>query len=151
MASLSELLHTAGDDIEVPVLPTGTWLAVAVAGSVTEPKLDKNGAEYSQAKLVLKPKAPAFDGAVDEDELATFIEADGLEETTIFHSQYMARKADVKAMINRLKAAGAATTGRDLSEIMSNGIAGVEFHVEITHGTYEGELQVRCDKIFAAE
>ena len=152
MAELGVLLHTSVDDIEVPNLPPGTWRVRAVSGKITEPAIDKNGQEYCMAKLTLKPVAIADVEDVDEDELATFEKANGFEESTLFYSRYMARAADFKSMGNILKAAGAATKGRDLHEILTNGISGVEFNAEVTHEQDEnGETRVRCNKIFATE
>ncbi len=152
MADLGVLVHTSVDDIEVPLTPEGTWRVRAVSGSITEPAIDKNGQEYCMAKLVLKPVAIADVEDVDPTELDKFTEANGFDESTLFYSRYMARAADFKSMGNILKAAGAATKGRDLAEILTNGISGVEFNAEVTHEQDEnGEIRVRCNKIFATE
>jgi len=152
MADLGVLIHTAMEDIVVPDVPEGTWRARAVSGQVTEPAIDKNGNEYCMAKLVLKPISIADVEDVDPVELEKFQAANGFDEGVLYYSRYMARAADFKSMFNILKAVGAATKGRDLEEVLTNGISGVEFNAEVTHEQDEdGATRVRCNKIFATE
>ena len=151
MAKLGELLTTPVDEIEVPIIPTGTWLAQVVAGQLTDEKLDKNDNPYCMSKLTFRITGPSDVGDVDDDELDSFTAADGYDESVLYYSRFMSRKSDFKSEANKLKAAGAAVTGKNLGEILSNGVAGLVFNVEVKHETWEGEVRPRCDKIFAAD
>jgi len=151
MAKLGELLTTPVDEIDVPIIPTGTWLAQVIAGQLTDEKLDKNEDPYCMSKLTFRIKEPSDVGDVDDDELEAFEKADGYDESVLYYSRFMSRKSDFKSEANKLKAAGAAVTGKTLKDIMSNGVAGLVFNVEVKHEIWEDEPRAVCRKIFAAD
>jgi len=155
MSKLGDLLL---DDMpEPPILPTGTWLAKVISGELTEEKEDKNGDLYEMARLLLKPVSPAFDddaSDVDPNELEVFEAArNSYDETIIFFSKYCKseREGDYRNMGNILKAAGADTKRHSLRDVLSNGVQGLQFFVEITHEVWEGKPRTRCNKVFAAD
>lgn len=138
MAEMDHLLDTPVDDIPEVDVPEGWYVLRSFYGKLTEEDIDKNGRPYRNAVMGFNIVEPV-DNSVDPDVWAAFVNVDGPDEEPVFAREFLARRNDIKKITRTLANAGVPTSGRRLSEILSELKDGYEFVGEVFKREYEGK------------
>ena len=150
MVDITSLLDGRAEDMVEVDTPEGTWKVKAVSARFEEPKDDKNGREFVQARFILKPVEATED--VEAADLAAFEEADGYDQATLFHYfGPLYGKGEMARLRKLLEKAGVSSTGLTMQEMLDEINGDQEFFAEVgRRKTDDGELLVSVDKIYAA-